>query len=104
MANRLRYTSPVVCAAACFHNDRCCGDFVNEFRKLRTAQFFLPERFTLFIDRMCLKHALGDVDPNEMWVCHFRSSCLRADHGATVHIVNRQEGHPIHQLSLLSFL
>jgi len=50
--------------------------------------------------RMSLKHALGDVDSDEMYVCHFRPSCFRADHGATIAVVNRQEGHPIHQLSL----
>lgn len=46
-----------------FHNDSRCRDFANEPVKLGAAQFLLPKRFAHFIDSMCLKHALSNIDP-----------------------------------------
>lgn len=58
-----------------------------------------PNCIAFFVHRVGLKYALGNINPDQMYVRPVLSSCCCTNHGKAFAVVNRQEGHPIHQLS-----
>ncbi len=57
-----------------FHGYLCWRKLSNEPLKLRAVQFLGSKRLTDFIDRMGLKHALSNFDPDNTYVCRFSPS------------------------------